>query len=518
MELQVESHARACLAVASLLVAVLAVLLVRHLVKQRRPRGSPPGPTPLPLIGNIWSLASEPHVYLKKQSEIHGPIFSLDLGGIPAVVLNGYDAIKECLLYQGEVFADRPSLPLFRKMTKMGGLLNSRYGRGWIEHRKLAVNSFRYFGTGQKVFEGKISEECMFFVDAIDEHKGRPFDPKHLVTNAVSNITNLIVFGERFSYDDREFQQMIEIFSENVELAASGWAFLYNAFPWIELLPFGKHQRLFRNAAEVYDFLLRLIERFSQGRTRHSPRHYIDAYQDEMEQSAGDPEASYSLENMIFSVGELIIAGTETTTNAIRWAILYMALYPGIQGKQTTWLNLPDQPLLPTDKVQREIDSVVGTCRPPCLEDKPRMPYTEAVLHEVLRFCNVVPLGIFRATYEDALVRGYSIPRGTTVITNLYSVHFDEKYWGNPAVFSPERFLDEYGNFIRRDAFLPFSLGKRHCLGEQLARMEMFLFFTTLLQRFCLQFPPDFVPSLTPRLGMTLQPLPYHVCAVRRHS
>lgn len=176
----------------------------------------------------------------------------------------------------------------------------------------------------------------MFFVDAIDEHKGKPFNPKHLVTNAVSNITNLIVFGERFTYDDTDFQHMIEIFSENVELAASGWAFLYNAFPWIEILPFGKHQRLFRNAVEVYDFLLKLIQRFSQGRTPQSPRHYIDAYHDEMEQSTGDLGASYSLENMIFSVGELIIAGTETTTNAIRWAMLYMALYPSVQGKNAS--------------------------------------------------------------------------------------------------------------------------------------------------------------------------------------
>ncbi|MBN3307807.1 CP2R1 hydroxylase, partial [Amia calva] len=326
---------------------------------------------------------------MKKQSETYGQIFSLDLGGISTVILNGYDAIKECLLHQSEVFADRPSLPLFIKMTKMGGLLNCKYGRGWIEHRKLAVNSLRYFGYGQKTFENKISEECMVFVDAIDKHKGKPFNPKHLVTNAVSNITNLIIFGERFTYDDTEFQQMIEIFSENIELAASGWAFLYNAFPWIRILPFGKHQKLFRNAAEVYDFLLRIIERFSQNRVSQSPRHYIDVYFDEMEQNASDTAASYSKENLIFSVGELIIAGTETTTNAIRWAMLYMALYPNIQGR-------------------------------------------------------------------------------------------------------------------------------RHCLGEQLAKMEMFLFFTTLLQRFYLQFPQGSVPNLTPKLGMTLQPHPYLICALRR--
>lgn len=88
------------------------------------------------------------------------------------------------------------------------------------------------------------------------------------------------------------------------------------------------------------------------------------------------------------------------------------------------------------------------------------MPYVEAVLHEVLRFCNIVPLGIFRATSQDASVNGYSIPKGTMVITNLYSVHFDEKYWSDPGVFSPQRFLDSNGNFVRREAFLPFSLGQ----------------------------------------------------------
>ncbi|KAJ3595294.1 hypothetical protein NHX12_004598 [Muraenolepis orangiensis] len=469
-----------------LLVLLVVLLLVRQLVKQRRPPGFPPGPSPIPVIGNIFSLATEPHVFLKKQSEVHGQIFSLDLGGILTVVLNGYDCIRECLYNQGEVFADRPSLPLFKKMTKMGGLLNHKYGRGWIEHRKLACNSFRYFGSGQRLFERKISEECMFFVDAMDEHKGKPFNPKHLVTNAVSNITNLIIFGQRFTYDDHNFQHMIELFSENVELAVSGWALLYNAFPWIEYLPFGKHQKLFRNAAEV---------------VAQAPRHYVDAYLDELEQSAGDPGTSYSRENLIFSVGELIIAGTETTTNTLRWAMLYLALYPNIQ-----------------ERVHGEIDSVLANGRAPSLEDKQRMPYVEAVLHEVLRFCNIVPLGIFRATSQDAHVNGYTIPKGTMVITNLYSVHFDEKYWKDPGVFSPQRFLDSNGNFVRREAFLPFSLGRRQCLGEQLARMEMFLFFTTMLQRFHLQFPLGTVPTVTPKLGMTLQPMPYSICAIRRQQ
>uniref|UniRef100_A0A672MLK3 Vitamin D 25-hydroxylase n=1 Tax=Sinocyclocheilus grahami TaxID=75366 RepID=A0A672MLK3_SINGR len=477
---------------ACLFVTLFILLVIRQLVKQRRPRGFPPGPTPLPMIGNILSLKYVwQGEWINEYCHFIIQIFSLDLGGISTVILNGYDAIKECLYHQSEVFADRPSLPLFQKMTKMGGIVHPKM--------KVLLLLSLFPLIGQRMF-GRISEECLFFLHAVEQHQGKPFNPKHLVTNAVSNITNLIIFGQRFTYDDSDFQHMIEIFSENVELAASGWAFLYNAFPWMEYVPFGKHQKLFRNANKVYDFLLQIIKRFSQDRVPQSPQHYIDAYLDEMEQSATDKATSFSQDNLIFSVGELIIAGTETTTNCLRWAMLYMALYPRIQ-----------------EKVQMEIDCILNG-RPPALEDKQRMPYVEAVLHEVLRFCNVVPLGIFRATSQDAVVRGYTIPRGTMVITNLYSVHFDEKYWSDPSIFCPERFLDCNGKFVRHEAFLPFSIGKRHCLGEQLARLEMFLFFTTLLQRFHLQFPEGFIPSLSPKLGMTLQPRSYSICAIRRQQ
>lgn len=224
--------------------------------------------------------------------------------------------------------------------TFLSGLLNSRYGRGWIDHRRLAVNSFHYFGCGQKSFESKILEETQFLIDAIKTYKGKPLDLKQLITNAVSNITNLILFGERFTYEDTDFQHMIELFSENVELAASAPVFLYNAFPWIGILPFGKHQKLFRNADVVYDFLTGLIEKTAVNRKPHLPQHFVDAYLDEMDQGKNDPLSTFSKENLIFSVGELIIAGTETTTNVLRWAILFMALYPNIQGKDNLDLRV----------------------------------------------------------------------------------------------------------------------------------------------------------------------------------
>ncbi|NWJ08151.1 CP2J6 protein, partial [Crypturellus undulatus] len=109
--------------------------------------------------------------------------------------------------------------------------------------------------------------------------------------------------------------------------------------------------------------------------------------------------------------------------------------------------------------------------------------YTNAVVHEVQRFSNVVPVGVPRLTTHDTLLGGFLVPKGTILMPNLTSVLKDKKEWETPDAFNPEHFLKD-GQFYRRETFIPFSLGKRACLGEQLARAELFLFFAALLQKF----------------------------------
>ncbi|KFQ23196.1 Cytochrome P450 2J2, partial [Merops nubicus] len=109
--------------------------------------------------------------------------------------------------------------------------------------------------------------------------------------------------------------------------------------------------------------------------------------------------------------------------------------------------------------------------------------YTNAVIHEVQRKGNIVPLGIIRKATKDTVMDGFHIPKGTTVLTNLTSVMFDKSEWETPDSFNPGHFLKD-GQFWKREAFIPFSIGKRACPGEVLARSELFLFFTALLQKF----------------------------------
>ncbi|XP_015253255.1 PREDICTED: cytochrome P450 2K1-like [Cyprinodon variegatus] len=122
------------------------------------------------------------------------------------------------------------------------------------------------------------------------------------------------------------------------------------------------------------------------------------------------------------------------------------------------------------------------------------MPYTDAVIQEIQRMGNIIPLNVAHKMTKDTTLDKYSIPKGTLVIPSLHSVLHDESMWETPQSFNPQHFLDKDGKFRRREAFMPFSAGKRVCLGEQLARMELFLFYTSLLQRFKISHPPGEPP------------------------
>lgn len=196
---------------------------------------------------------------------------------------------------------------------------------------------------------------------------------------------------------------------------------------------------------------------------------------------------------------DLFVAGSETTSTTLRWAFLYMAKYPEIQ-----------------EKVQAEIDRVIGQSRQPSMEDRANLPYTDAVIHEILRMGNIVPLALPHSTNKEVQLGGYTIPKGVLIIPNLASVLIDKKEWATPSTFDPGHFLNKEGKFEKKAAFIPFSAGKRVCLGENLARMELFLFFTSFMQHFTFSIPAGVNVVMDYRAGITLAPKPYEICVMSR--
>ncbi|XP_028817001.1 cytochrome P450 2J2-like [Denticeps clupeoides] len=471
-------------------------------IKYRKPRGFPPGPPwSLPLIGDGHRVEfCRLHLQLLKFAEKYGNIFSIRLIGPQVVVLNGYKAVKEAFVDQGENFADRPTFPISADIVegKSLGLVESN-GYVWKQQRRFALFTLKNFGLGRKSLEPSIQQECRCLNEEICDQKGKPFNPQRLIHNAVSNIICVLVFGDRFEYNNGEFQAMLKLISDTIKMENGIWVQLYNLVPGIMRHVPGPHLKMISRWRKVTGFVRNKVEEHREDYQPSSPRDYIDCFLDEMEKWKHDEAAGFDLENLAICTSDLFIAGTETTSTTLYWGLLYMINYPKIQRK-----------------VQEEIDRVIGSSRPPALQDRESMPYTNAVIHETQRCGNILPLNLGRVTTKDTKLRDYTIPKGTMVIGSLTSVLFDESVWETPHSFNPAHFLDGQGSFRKRDAFLPFSAGKRVCLGEQLAKMELFLFFTALLQRFSFAPPEGVKPTLEYTVGFTHCPKPYELCAIPR--
>ncbi|XP_071421568.1 cytochrome P450 2J2-like [Pithys albifrons albifrons] len=480
----------------TLLIFLVVFLLVADYIKNRNPKNFPPSPLRLPFVGHLYLMDfKDPLSMGYKLSEKYGDIVGTSMGSMKVVTVNGMRLFKEVLVNQGDDFLERPEIPVDKDIVSKMGLISSS-GHLWKAQRRFTLTTLRNFGLGKRSVEERIQEECRFLVDAFKDEQENPFDPQFTLTNAVSNVICSLIFGNRFDYHDEDFRNLLKLMYETFRLNGTITAQLYNSFPSImKFLP-GAHQTIFKNWKLLQNYMKEQIKKHKEDWNPSESRDYIDSYLQEIVKDKDSD--TFQEEHLIACTLDLFFAGTETTSSTLRWALLFMALHPEIQAR-----------------VQAEIDAVIGQARQPVLEDRNNMPYTNAVIHEVQRKANIVPFNVPRVAVKDTTVDGFFIPKGTILIANITSVMFDKNEWETPDTFNPGHFLKD-GKFWKRDSFVAFSIGKRACLGELLARSELFLFFTSLLQKFTFQPPPDTTLSLQPVMGITMAPQPYKICAVPR--
>ncbi|XP_002739929.1 cytochrome P450 2U1-like [Saccoglossus kowalevskii] len=472
-----------------LLFVLAGYLLIYGRFFRNRHINLPPGPKGWPVIGSLLQCGKQVPIKFHEWSQIYGDVFSVKLGTELVVVLGSHDAIKEAFVKKSESFAERPKRWSLSIATKNKGITTP--WPEWKHTRKFIVRTFRELGAGKQVMEERVCAESDILVEYIVNNK--PTDLTRVIYNAVSNVLCSELFGTRFRYDDDDFKILMKTMSLNVSAITD--ANILTFFPLLWYLPTSLKSKFLALQSALASYVENRIKECRQAMHGGDPDSVAEAFlqrDDWDDGKIGD----------LAQIGKgLLNAGADTTASVLMWAILYLAMNPEIQ-----------------EKCYSEIAHVVGDEAHVRMRNRSKLPYIEATCLEIYRCSTVSPLGVPHGTTTDVDLYGYRIPEDTMVLGSLWSVHMDEKMWPSPREFKPERFLDANGEVVNRERVIPYGLGSRDCLGSELAKMEVLIFTTRLIQKFKFKLPSGCVaPPMHGKFEFVRHPHPYDVISEARH-
>ena len=472
------------------------LLLVAALVVFRRRRGhrvEPPGPWGLPVVGYLPFLGRKMNLTINSLAQRYGDVFQLRLGSRKVVVISGQKSIRKALLENGTVFAGRPDFYTYNIIENFGF---ADFSPSFRVYKKNTMKAFAQFTNIRREELQQVAHNSLLvLMEKFKVAKNQPIDPKPILSRAICAIVGYICYGEFFDVDSEEVTTMMAQtvnFSKHVT-----YGVLCDYLPWTKFLTWKYLQAL--------EKLLQLFRRYSDkmvsahinGYDSKTMRDMSDMFRKVAENMDEDEKKVLNVNDRMLKshISTIFGAGIGTTMETLRYAVMIMALNPDIQIR-----------------VQEEIDAVVGRDRFPEFGDEVNLPYTVATITEIYRYYSMSALGaIAHSTTCDTELSGYFIPKGTVVFFNLYSANYDETVFTDPKKFDPGRFLTDAGTFDKSKArfIVPFSLGQRRCAGESVARLEVFLFFTTILHQCTVEQAPGHPLDLNDyimTLGITYNP------------
>ncbi|XP_011227900.2 cytochrome P450 1A2 [Ailuropoda melanoleuca] len=477
------------------------VLWVVRAWQPRVPKGlkSPPGPWGWPLLGNVLTLGKSPHLALSRLSQRYGDVLQIRIGSTPVLVLSGLDTIRQALVQRGDDFKGRPDLYSFTLVTDGQSMtFNPDSGPVWAARRRLAQNALKSFSTASDpasasscYLEEHVSKEAEALLSRLQERMAEVghFNPYNQVLLSVANVIGAMCFGQHFPQSSEEMLTLVKHSNDFVEIASSGNP--VDFFPILQYMPSPALQRFKAFNQKLVRFLQKIVQEHYRDFDEGSVQDITGALLKHSEKGSRASGGHIPHEKIVNLINDIFGAGFDTVTTALSWSLMYLVTNPEIQRK-----------------IQKELDTVIGRVRRPQLSDRPQLPYMEAFILEIFRHTSFVPFTIPHSTTRDTTLKGFYIPKERCVFINQWQVNHDQKVWGDPSEFRPERFLTVDGTAINKtlsEKMMIFGMGKRRCIGEVLAKWEIFLFLAILLQQLEFSVPAGVKVDLTPIFGLTMK-------------
>ncbi|KAK5138503.1 hypothetical protein LTR08_000089 [Meristemomyces frigidus] len=455
-------------------VALLAFGLFRLLSVGRRPKGYPPGPPTLPVIGNIHQMPTrDAHLQFQKWAQEYGPVYSLMLGTKTLVVLSSDEAVKELLDRRSGIYSDRPEMYIGQDLCS-GGLrmLMMKYGPTWRSTRKM-VHALLNVTTAKSYVPYQVLENKQLLYGLLNE----PGDFLKHIRRYSNALTTTMVYGWRTpTYEDAKMKQLFDGFNEFAEINQTGTAALIDVFPLLRVLPDFPTQRRAREMHRKEKALY--LGHWLRAKTAIADGTIQDCFCVGMAEA--QKREGFSDDQACYVSGTLLEAGSDTTSSTIYGFMLGILLYPDVQRK-----------------AQAEIESVVGPDRMPTMEDQSSLPYIQSCMKETLRWMPTTILGgVPHATTQDDTYMGYLIPKGAGVMNNVWTINNDPSRAPEPRRFDPSRYKDDHLGLYdsasnpdgtKRDQFT-FGSGRRICQGMHVAERSLFLAMSRILWAFDVTF------------------------------
>ncbi|XP_036032448.1 cytochrome P450 2D20-like [Onychomys torridus] len=295
----------------------------------------PPGPLPLPGLGNLLQVDFENMPYsLYKLQQRYGDVFSLQMAWKPVVVINGLKAVREVLVNCGEDTSDRPPMPIYDHLGyghKSKGVVLAPYGPEWREQRRFSLTTMRDFGLGKKSLEQWVTEEAGHLCDAFAKEAGHPFNPTNLLKKGVCNVISSLIYAHRFEYEDPFLNRLLKTLHESFGEDSGFTAEVLNAVPVLLRIPGLPGKAFPKMTAFVNSLDKMLIDHKTSWDPAQPPRDLTVPSWPEMEKAKGNPESSFNDENLRMVVFDLFTGRDGDHINHTVWALLLMILHPHVQ-------------------------------------------------------------------------------------------------------------------------------------------------------------------------------------------